>query len=161
MTPMPDADVIYLDYNASTIPTILPLLDGGLRSSANDINEYNQVVGSSEILVNGSIEKHAFVWSQANGITVDLNSWAANGWVFTDATAINDNGDIVGKGEFVLVISGAGPRDESAIDSDRLLALLDEKLGAKEASRLAAEITGEKKNALYERLLELREKSAT
>jgi 16S rRNA (cytidine1402-2'-O)-methyltransferase len=70
-------------------------------------------------------------------------------------------GDIVGKGEFVLVISGAGPRDESAIDSDRLLALLDEKLGAKEASRLAAEITGEKKNALYERLLELREKSAT
>ena len=70
-------------------------------------------------------------------------------------------GDIVGKGEFVLVISGAGPRDESSIDSDRLLTLLDEKLGAREASRLAAEITGTKKNALYERLLELREKSAT
>ena len=89
-----------LDYNTSTTPTILPLLDGGLRSSANDINEHNQVVGSSEILVNGSMENHALLWSQDGGITVDLNDWAAPGWVFTEATAINDHGDIVGKGFF-------------------------------------------------------------
>lgn len=69
-------------------------------------------------------------------------------------------GDIVGKGEFVIVVAGAAPRTESSVDSDRLLLLLDAKLGAKEASRLAADATGEKKNALYERLLELREKSA-
>jgi 16S rRNA (cytidine1402-2'-O)-methyltransferase len=71
-----------------------------------------------------------------------------------------DSGDIVGKGEFVIVIAGAAARGESSIDSDRLLRLLDAKLGAKEASRLAAEITGEKKNALYERLLQLRESLA-
>ena len=70
-------------------------------------------------------------------------------------------GDIVGKGEFVIVIAGAGPRDEAAIDSDRLLTLLDEKLGAKEASRLVADITGEKKNALYERLLQLKSGSGS
>jgi len=69
-------------------------------------------------------------------------------------------GDIVGKGEFVIVVAGAAPRTESSVDSDRLLLLLDAKLGAKEASRLAADVTGEKKNALYERLLELREESA-
>ena len=85
------------DYNTTSL-TILPLLDGGLRSSAKDINEYNQVVGSSEILVNGSIENHAFLWNQADGVTIDLNNWAGPGWVFTEATAINDNGDIVGKG---------------------------------------------------------------
>lgn len=68
-----------------------------------------------------------------------------------------DCGEIVSKGEFVIVIAGAAARTESSIDSDRLLQLLDAKLGAKEASRLAAEVTGEKKNALYERLLQLRE----
>lgn len=96
-TPVTYPQAFMFDYNASNL-TLLPLLEGGLRSNAHDINEYNQVVGSSEIQVNGSIEKHAFLWSQADGVTVDLNGWAAPGWVFTEATAINDNGDIVGKG---------------------------------------------------------------
>ena len=96
-TPVTYPQAFMLDYNAGNL-TLLPLLEGGLRSNAYDINEYNQVVGSAEIQVNGSIENHAFLWNQADGITVDLNSWATDGWVLTQATAINDNGDIVGKG---------------------------------------------------------------
>jgi probable HAF family extracellular repeat protein len=86
-----------LDYGMNSI-SILPVLDGGLRSSASDINEYNQVVGSSETLTGANIVNHAFLWNQADGITVDLNDWATNGWTLTAATAINDNGDIVGYG---------------------------------------------------------------
>lgn len=96
-TPVIYRQAYLLDYNSTSL-TILPLLDGGLRSSANDINEYNQVVGTSEMLVNGTTVNHAFLWRQADGVTLDLNDWAGPGWVFTEATAINDNGDIVGKG---------------------------------------------------------------
>ncbi|RZV36347.1 MAG: 16S rRNA (cytidine(1402)-2'-O)-methyltransferase [Chromatiales bacterium] len=66
------------------------------------------------------------------------------------------DGSIVGKGEFVIVVAGAAPTDASTVDADRLLRLLGENLSAREAARIAAEVTGAKKNALYERLLELR-----
>ena len=39
---------------------------------------------------------------------------------------------------------------------NRLLVLLAEHLSAREAARITAELTGGKKNALYERLLELK-----
>jgi len=67
-----------------------------------------------------------------------------------------NEGDIVSKGEFVIVISGAEPGDDSDIDVDRMLRLLCKHLGAKEAARVTAELTGQKKNALYERILALK-----
>jgi len=70
------------------------------------------------------------------------------------------SGDIVGKGEFVLVIEGAAARDESQVDTDRMLELLGEHLSAKETARITAELTGQKKNALYERVLQLKRKSS-
>ncbi len=83
--------------------TILPVLQGGLRSNAYDINENNHVVGSSETLVGSTTVNHAFLWNEIYGITdlndlIDLIDWVAEGWVLTSATAINDNGDIVGNG---------------------------------------------------------------
>jgi len=69
-----------------------------------------------------------------------------------------DDGTIVGKGEFVIVVAGVEASPGSSIDVDRLLQLLGERLSAKDAARVAAEISGEKKNALYERLLEIRTK---
>jgi probable HAF family extracellular repeat protein len=96
-TPAIYRNAYMLDYNTGDL-AILPLLEGGLRSSANDINEYNQVVGSSETLAGSVMAEHAFLWNQADGVTVDLNDWAKTGWVLTSATAINDNGDIVGTG---------------------------------------------------------------
>ncbi|MDX2503073.1 MAG: PKD domain-containing protein [Gammaproteobacteria bacterium] len=83
---------------------ILPVLEGGLRSNAYDINEHNQVVGNSETLVDSIKVKHAFLWNHADGVLTDLNDFLANGsitapgWVLTTANAINDNGDIVGTG---------------------------------------------------------------
>ena len=81
----------------------LGTLGEGLTSSASDINELNQVVGSSWTLARlTSIYRpkdyHAFIWEE-NQMT-DLNSkiFADSGWVLTGATAINDHGDIVGNG---------------------------------------------------------------
>jgi probable HAF family extracellular repeat protein len=91
------------DYNEDSL-YILPVLNGGLRSNAYDINEYNQVVGSSETLVDSIKVNHAFLWQQTDGTIIDLNDLAADGsvtapgWVFTSANALNDNGDIVGTG---------------------------------------------------------------
>ena len=66
-----------------------------------------------------------------------------------------DDGEIVGKGEFVIVVAGASEDRESAVDTDRLLELLTPHLGARDVARIAAELTGEKKNALYQRVLAL------
>jgi 16S rRNA (cytidine1402-2'-O)-methyltransferase len=71
-----------------------------------------------------------------------------------------ESGAMVRKGEFVLVVEGATVQEHSSADTDRLLSLLGEHLGAKEVARLAAELTGQKKNALYERILELKNASS-
>ena len=67
-----------------------------------------------------------------------------------------DDGNIRSKGEFVIVVSGAAAAVAATIDSDRLLIELSSCLSAKDAARIAANVTGEKKNALYERILELK-----
>ncbi len=68
-----------------------------------------------------------------------------------------DDGTIVGKGEFVIVVGGADEPAETTLDVDRLLAELSALLPAKDAARASAAITGLKKNALYQRILELKE----
>ena len=87
-------------YDGATV-TDLGTLNGGLTSAAMDINELNQVVGSSWLspVLTSLYEPekyHAFIWE--NGQMTDLNSLipANSGWILTSATAINDNGDIVG-----------------------------------------------------------------
>ena len=67
-----------------------------------------------------------------------------------------DSGAIPVKGEFVLAVAGAVDDDASAVDVDRMLVLLAASLSAREAARIAAELTGEKKNALYDRIIELK-----
>ena len=71
------------------------------------------------------------------------------------------SGEIVGKGEFVVVVAGNDAAVGESLDADRMLILLDEELGAKKAARIVAEITGQKKNALYERILEMRKGDAS
>lgn len=62
------------------------------------------------------------------------------------------------RGEFVLVVAGAGVQEGAAaapaIEVGRVLALLCEKLPTKEAVRIAAEITGRKRNELYDLALQ-------
>lgn len=58
------------------------------------------------------------------------------------------------KGEFVLVIEGAAQAPETT-DTDRVLRALLAELEPSRAARVAAELTGQRKNALYKRALEL------
>jgi len=67
-----------------------------------------------------------------------------------------DDGSIVSKGEFVIVVAGAAEPQDSPLEVDRLLRALSSHLSARDAARVAAEATGEKRNALYERLLQLK-----
>ena len=63
---------------------------------------------------------------------------------------------IVGKGEFVVVVAGSTAAHKSPLEVDRLLTALTPHLAAKDAAKVAAEATGLKRNALYERLLDLK-----
>jgi len=63
---------------------------------------------------------------------------------------------IVGKGEFAIVVAGSADEKETPLEVDRLLRALSAHLSAKDSAKVAAEATGLKKNALYERLLELK-----
>ena len=62
------------------------------------------------------------------------------------------------KGEFVLLLSGAQPREKDEMDeaAQRILTILMAELPLKQAVKLAADISGEKKNALYELALKLK-----
>jgi 16S rRNA (cytidine1402-2'-O)-methyltransferase len=61
------------------------------------------------------------------------------------------------KGEFAIVLEGApADADADAAETERILAILLAECPVKQAAALAAQITGKKKNALYERALQLR-----
>lgn len=70
-----------------------------------------------------------------------------------------DEGEIVSKGEFVIVLSGSSEKRTSAFEVDQLLTELAAHLPPKVAAKLAARVTGGKPNDLYPRLLELTNKS--
>ena len=78
-----------------------------------------------------------------------------------DLKRMVDSGDVTSKGEFVVVVTGAKAQDESQLDTDHMLNVLGEHLGAKEVARITAELTGQKKNALYERILELKKEAGS
>lgn len=61
------------------------------------------------------------------------------------------------RGEFVVLVEGAAEQAGAAdVEADRILQILLSECGVKQAAGLAAQITGLKKNALYERALQLK-----
>jgi 16S rRNA (cytidine1402-2'-O)-methyltransferase len=61
------------------------------------------------------------------------------------------------KGEFVVLLEGAqAGADAEQVEAERILTILLAECSVKQAASLAAQITGRKKNALYERALELK-----
>jgi 16S rRNA (cytidine1402-2'-O)-methyltransferase len=61
------------------------------------------------------------------------------------------------RGEFVILINGAELKQIGlSIETERTLSLLLEELPLKQAVQLAAKITGENKNALYQQALEIK-----
>lgn len=62
------------------------------------------------------------------------------------------------KGEYVLLVEGASvAASADDAETDRILAILLAELPVKQAAAMAAQITGKKKNALYERALQLKQ----
>ena len=64
-------------------------------------------------------------------------------------------GEMAAKGEFVIVVAGSAGAGQAALEVDALLRELAGKLPDKEVARIVANATGEKRNALYKRLLDL------
>lgn len=73
---------------------------------------------------------------------------AAPAWLAADANRR--------RGEFVLLVSAPPPREGIDAEAERILKLLLAELPVKQATKLAAEITGQPKNDLYRRALDLR-----
>lgn len=65
------------------------------------------------------------------------------------------------RGEFVIIIEGATQAPDTPDDSGRVLGILLRALPLSQAVTLAAEITGARKNDLYDRALELKKPDAT
>jgi 16S rRNA (cytidine1402-2'-O)-methyltransferase len=63
------------------------------------------------------------------------------------------------RGEFALVIHAQTQSPVTSSDNDRLLKILMQELPLKTAVKVAAEITGEPKNALYDQALVLKQAS--
>ena len=79
----------------------------------------------------------------------EANLQALADWAASDPAA--------GKGEVVVMVAGAAAQGSTALDAEaeRVLKVLLKELPVKQAAALAAEITGRKKNELYDRALEL------
>ncbi len=60
------------------------------------------------------------------------------------------------RGEFVLLISAPPPREGIDAETERILKLLLAELPVKQAAKLAGDITGQPKNGLYARALEIK-----
>ncbi|MDP1653039.1 MAG: 16S rRNA (cytidine(1402)-2'-O)-methyltransferase [Rhodocyclaceae bacterium] len=63
------------------------------------------------------------------------------------------------RGEFVLLVSAPPPHEGIDAESERILKLLLAELPVKQAAKLAAAITGQSKNDLYQRALEIKDNS--
>jgi 16S rRNA (cytidine1402-2'-O)-methyltransferase len=62
------------------------------------------------------------------------------------------------KGEFVILLEGtSADADQDDAEADRILTILLQECSVKQAANLAAQITGRKKNALYDRALQMKE----
>lgn len=65
------------------------------------------------------------------------------------------------KGEYVLIIEGAeNCQSDDEVEAKRILSILLAELSVKQASALAAQITGQKKNALYQIALAMKEQDS-
>jgi 16S rRNA (cytidine1402-2'-O)-methyltransferase len=62
------------------------------------------------------------------------------------------------RGEFVVLVEGAPAQaDDADAEADRILRILLAECSVKQAAGLAAQITGQKKNALYDRALQMKD----
>lgn len=127
------------------LPCVLVLYEAPHRVR-DSLAELAQVLGPQRRLVIGRELTKLFETVQA------LPLGEACAWLEADANRM--------KGEFVLAIGPDDtPGDAQAQEGERVLAVLLAELPLKQAVKLAAEITGAKRNALYQRALQLKGES--
>ncbi|MBC3873034.1 16S rRNA (cytidine(1402)-2'-O)-methyltransferase [Undibacterium flavidum] len=64
------------------------------------------------------------------------------------------------KGEYVVIVEGANPdQADDDLEAKRILTILLAELSVKQAAALAAQITGQKKNALYQMALTMKDQA--
>jgi len=107
------------------------------------IDDLAQVLGSArEVLIARELTK---LFEQVHACALS----EAAAWFDADANRL--------RGEFVLVVGPPpAPEDAGMAQAQRVLALLLAELPLKQAVKLCAEITGVKRNLLYERALEMK-----
>ena len=75
-----------------------------------------------------------------------------------ELAAMARDGSLTMKGEFVIVVAGAAVDHAGSVDADTLLKELVAVLPGKQAAAIVARVTGESRNAVYQRMLELKER---
>ncbi len=95
-------------------------------------------------------DRHAFIGRELS----KLHEQCAQGTLAALRAALESD-EIPGKGEFVIVVHGAEQTAGSSIDTDKLLTELAAVMPGKQAAAITARVTGQKKNAMYQRMLEL------
>ena len=123
---------------AQTVPLVFYESPHRIGASLADI--VATLGGEREVLIARELTK---VFEQV----VRLPLAEASAWLAEDANR--------SRGEFVLVVSPPPPRQGLSAESEQVLKLLLEELPLKSAVKLATRITGESKNLLYARALEL------
>lgn len=150
---LPDAQFLFYGFLPSKSGQRRQVLEN-LRQQACALVFYeapHRVLGTVEDMAQVLGERTLVVARELTKLFENIDSLpltAAREWFAADANRQ--------RGEFVLIVSGALP-DAASGEGERVLKLLlDEGLGTKQAAKLAAAISGEAKNALYERALAMK-----
>ena len=169
VSPVPGASAVTAALSAAGLPTDRFCFEGFLPAKQKARREKLAALGKEQRTmvffesvhrIAASLADMAAAFGEARDAFVGreltkLHEQCLHGSLGELVRAIED-GSLVGKGEFVVAVSGSAAPPESSLDTDRLLLALVEHLSARDAAAVAAQATGAKKNALYQRLLELK-----
>jgi 16S rRNA (cytidine1402-2'-O)-methyltransferase len=169
VTPIPGASALVAALSVSGLPTDRFIFEGFLPAKSAARRERLELLSleprtlvfyESVHRLHESLEDMAAVFGPERPAVLareltklhegvrDATLQALAEWAASDPAA--------GKGEVVVMIAGAAAHDGTAdMDAERVLKALLKELPVKQAAALAAEITGLKKNQLYDRALEL------
>jgi len=168
VSPIPGASAVTAALSAAGLPTDRFCFEGFLPSKRTARAEFLRSVSSetrtlvffeSVHRIRDSLDDMAAILGDDRRAFVGrelskLHEQCVQGTLASLCDAIEAD-EIPGKGEFVVVVHGAEHEADSSIDADLLLTELTAVLPGKQAAEITARVTGQKKNAMYRRMLEL------
>lgn len=173
VSPIPGACAFVSALSAAGLPTdrflfvgFLPAKRGGRRSALESLcaetatlvfyESPHRIVDTVEDLVEVFGEQREIVLGRELTKTFETFYSGTAQDVLQNLVA-DPNGS---RGEFVVMVHGAAPKDDESeagsIEVDRLISALIEELPVKKVAKIVAGLTGRPKNELYQRALELK-----